>query len=121
MVWRIERAYRRARNWLTLHFGRMRTKKEVQQAFGTYWEAMWYQRVTGQVKVGGLGTPYYPVEPPPSIIVMSEAASLKRKMKLPPELTKPVNAYEWGVIVGKRLALDWVLGNEWDDEGAMDT
>jgi hypothetical protein len=92
----------------------MRKKAEVQKAEQWCFELLWYLRHK---------TLDMPENTPPEIIAKAEEVAKKIEEKADPEYLASLLRfdYEYGMLCGRLVALRWMLGMEWDQEGILDT
>ena len=85
-----------------------RSLDEICEAEGEFFERTWYARHTLSKHITGFG---------PVTEAEEEARRIESKY---PDITQPMNRFQYGVLCGRLSALRWVLGFDFG-QGDMDT
>lgn len=92
----------------------MRKKSEVQSAEQVCFDLVWYVRH----KSCGIpeGTPH-------DIVEKAEAYAKRIEAGADPEYLEELRQQgkEYGMVQGRLIALRWMLGMDWDEDGILDT
>lgn len=78
----------------------MRTKKEILSEHNKLWDKVWWNRHMS------FGEPLVGQEPARGI-----------EDRWGKDFLNPGDDIEWGICLGKMMALGWVQGMEWDESG----
>lgn len=92
----------------------MRKKAEVQKAEQRCFDLLWYVRHKNWP---------WPKEAPPEIREKADAKAAEMEAELDKEYLAELleEGFEYGMLCGRLVALRWMLGMEWDEEGILDT
>jgi HNH endonuclease len=87
-----------------------RTEAEIVETLGKLFEQIWYYRNW----YGRFCAEGYREKTDPVIWEQAAAAAAEIERRHGAEELGPWNHYEWGILNGQMIALQWVLGGDWD-------
>ena len=92
----------------------MRRKREIQEAEQKCFDLLWYVRHK---------TWEMPAGTPDDIVARAEEKAAEMEATLDKEYLADLLEMdvEYGMLCGRLVALRWMLGMEWDEEGILDT